>query len=85
MARLKPLSFWDTVPHTVIHGGTKRRLSKRERKWEREKTHSRRRRNWSRWPRLPWPTHIYMMFPEAIEFAIEDALAEPFQWNEEAK
>lgn len=49
------------IPYKIIRSGPKRHLSKRERRWEREKTHRRRRHRWSRWPKVPFSTHFYVL------------------------
>lgn len=70
---LTPASGWcggqPGIQFSFIRSGPKRRLSRRERKWLREKTHYRRRRGWSKWPRMAVPTHFYTVNPEAMEFA----------------
>lgn len=56
------------VPCSLVRYGTKRRLTKRERKWAREKTHRRRRARWSKWPGLPWPPkYVYFLNPAYTE------------------
>jgi hypothetical protein len=55
------------VPCSIIRSGTKRRLTRRERKWEREKTHRRRRHRWSRWPKVPFPKFFYTVNPEWLK------------------
>ena len=68
---------------SLVRYGPKRRLSKRERRWEREKVHYRRRRKWARWPPMKAPTHFYFLNPEVLKFAVYGD--RPFKWMEEPK
>lgn len=68
------------IDMSFVRGGPKRHKTRRERKWEREKSHRRRRAKWSRWPKMKWPDHFYTVNPEAAEFKwLERGMAADFK------
>lgn len=75
------------VTMAFVRGGPKRRKSRRERKWERERSHRRRRQGWARWPKMGWPGYTYFLRPEALSLDagvswLEPGMAADFEWKD---